>query len=119
MDTQMAIICVDTREVTADDTNITLISSIQDKGFSVLVSFKQGKAYLVNTKTTQMVTDQSFSSVNIENGWSFDYTKVKYESKTLTIDLRSRNAYDDTGFKKRDNTTLQCYLSDLQPSFEI
>ena len=53
-----------------------------------------------------MVTDKSFSSVNIENGWSFDYTKVKYEAKTLTIDLRSRNAYDDTGFRKRDNTTM-------------
>ena len=48
----MAIICVDTREVTANDTNITLVSGVQDKGFSVVVSFKGGKATLKDTKTT-------------------------------------------------------------------
>ena len=99
----VGFICVDTRDATVPDDNITLIVDLYNKGFSVVVRFTaNGTAELVDTKTTQMVSDMSFSSVNIENGWSFDYTKVSYTPNVagdnLIIDLRSTNAYDNTGF---------------------
>ena len=66
-----------------------MVSDLQYKGFSVVVQINNGEPKLIDTKTTQMVSDKSFSSVNIENGWSFDYSKVGYSGGVLTIDLRS------------------------------